>query len=392
MQTKSKADWRILWVVMLLLIIGVVMVYSASWPTAIQESKDQFYYGKRQLIFASIGLGVALFVSLFDYHLYQRFAVILYGLSLLVGLLVFSPIGTNQDTFAYRWIRLGPLEFMPSDLIKVGGVIMISKLLCMKDKVKNHFTKGFLPVVGLILLTVTPVLLQPDFSTSIVIAAAMGCVYFFSGMDGRYFLLALPLGGVAGVLLLSGEKNAYRLERIRSFLNPLEDYLDTGWQLSQALFAVSSGGLLGLGIGQGRQKIHYLSQAHNDFIFAVIAEELGFVGSVFVIGLYMLLIFRGLEIAVNAADKFGTYLASGITVLIGAQSLINIGVSFGAIPPTGVTLPFLSYGGTSILITMGMIGILLNISKMSRRRGEDHEGNRERRRDRRTYLSGDRNH
>ncbi len=367
---SGRMNRRLFFVVSLLLLIGVVMVYSSSWPYALSTGLPAYHYGLRHMVFGGAGFVLMIAVSYVDYSIYKKLCIPIYVLAMLVNLLVFTPLGTNHGTFARRWIVIGPIEFMSSDLLKIAGIIMISDFLVKRDKVKNRFKEGFLPIMGLILLTVVPVILQPDLSTTITIVATLGSIYFISGLYWQYFLLAIPVGALAGVFLFMGEKNAYRLKRIRIFLNPLEDYLDSGWQLSQALFAVSSGGLLGLGIGKGRQKFLYLSESHNDFIFAVIAEELGFVGSVFVIVLFLLFIRTGFQIAMNAGDTYGTYLASGITVLIGLQALINIGVSFGAIPPTGLVLPLISYGGTSLLVTMGMIGILLNISRYpSRKRG-----------------------
>ncbi|WP_425539921.1 putative lipid II flippase FtsW [Microaceticoccus formicicus] len=365
---KTKLDIKLLTIVIILLAIGVVMVYSSSWPYAIDIGQKPYYFAQRQLFYALLGFVIMIGASFIDYKIYRKLVLILYPGALLLCLLLFTPLGKSYDTFARRWLAVGPISFMPSDFMKVASIMLMALFLTLKKNSKNDFKTGFLVVIAIIGLSVLPVYLQPNLSTTITITLALGAMYLLSGMNLRYFLVIIPVAIAGGFMLFVGEKNAYRIERIKIFLNPLNDYLDKGWQLSQALFAVSSGGFFGLGLGKSRQKYLYLSESHNDFIFAIIAEELGFLGSLFIIFMFLMFIKRGLEISVECGDEFGRLLAAGITMIIGLQALINMGVSFGLIPPTGLVLPFVSYGGTSLVVTMGMVGILLNISKFKTKR------------------------
>ncbi len=359
----GKMDKKLLTVVLVLLCIGIIMVYSSSWPYALDINQQPYHFAFRQAFFAFIGL-IAMFVaSLIDYKLYNRWAIVIYSMAMVLCLLLFTPLGKSYDTFARRWIEVAGLSFMPSDLMKIASIVLLSSFLSRKKHTKNDFKTGFLIVIFIIAMSALPVYLQPNLSTTLTIIASLGGVYILSGMDLRYLLIAVPVIPIFGYLFLYGEKNAYRVDRLKVLLNPLLDFHDKGWQLSQALFAVSSGGFFGLGLGKSRQKYLYLSESHNDFIFAIIAEELGFLGSIIIIILFLLFIKFGFDIASRTRDEFGKLLASGITLVIGFQALVNMGVAFGVLPPTGLVLPFVSYGGTSLIVTLGMVGILLNISR-----------------------------
>ncbi|MDO5718007.1 MAG: putative lipid II flippase FtsW [Tissierellia bacterium] len=359
---KAKADKKLILVVGILLVFGSIMIFSSSWPYALDIGASADYFFKRHILFATAGFIAMILVSFIDYHIYQKYAVQLYILTFAICLLVFTPLGNNLDTFARRWIVVGPINFMPSDLMKIASVILLTSLLSMKRR-RDTVLKDILPVILIIIFSVLPVYLQPNLSTSITIILSLGAIYFISGMDLRYFFFIIPSFVLMILMFFLGEKNEYRRRRLYTLLHPLEDYTGDGWQLSQALVAVSTGGLLGVGFGKSRQKHLYLSEAHNDFVFAIISEELGFLGAAFVIILFLILIRIGFKIAVNAKDDFGRLLAAGITLVIGIQAFINIGVSFGLLPPTGLVLPFISYGGTSLMVTLGMVGILLNISR-----------------------------
>lgn len=357
---------KLFFLVVLMVVFGIIMVYSASWPYAVNLDQRPEYFAIRQLIAAIIGM-VLLFISSFiPYKLYKKLALPIYITAYVLCLLLFTPLGDSYGTFARRWLNIGPISFMPSDLLKLGAIILFAKFLSMRKDNLNFF-KDIVPVLLIIGITILPIYLQPNLSTVVLMIGVLGSMYIISGMNLRYLLALIPLGFLAIIFFFAGDSNAYRRERLSAMINPLEDYHGSGWQLSQALFAISSGGLFGQGLGQSRQKHLYLSEAHNDFIFAIIAEELGLVGCLLVIIGFIIFIKLGLEIAAKARDKFAKLLASGITLMVAFQAFINMGVSVGLLPPTGLVLPFISYGGTSLVINLIMVGILINISKSTRR-------------------------
>lgn len=360
---KSKEN-RLILLVLVVLVFGIIMVYSASWPYAVDIGNAPEFFAKKQIIAAVIALVVMGITSFLPYTVYKKLSIPIYLISYLLCLLLFTPLGDNYGTFARRWLNLG-ISFMPSDIHKIAAIIIMASYLSARRK-DLPVLKDFLPVMGLIAVTILPIYLQPNLSTVVLIIAVMGGIYFMSGMKLSYFLAIIPAGLLSVYVFFSGPSNEYRRQRVSAVFNPLEDYLGTGWQLSQALFAVSSGGLLGLGLGRSRQKHLYLSEAHNDFIFAIIAEELGLIGCAFVIVAFLIFIKLGFGIAARAKDEFGQLLAVGITLMIGFQAFINMGVALGVLPPTGLVLPFISYGGTSLVINLAMIGILINISRKNR--------------------------
>lgn len=349
-----------------LLVFGLVMVYSSSWPYAVNLGLDPEYFLKNQARAAIIGLILMGIFSFVPYRLYKKLALPLYLGAYVLCLLLFTPLGDTYGTFARRWLNLGPISFMPSDLLKFAAIVALAAYLSSRKK-KLKFSQDFIPVMAFIAISILPVYLQPNLSTVILMVMVLFAMYFLYGMDLKYFLFIIPMAITAGLIFLTGEKNAYRRERLRSMFNPLEDYHGAGWQLSQALFAVSSGGFFGLGLGQSRQKHLYLSEAHNDFIFAIIAEELGLFACIILIICFLTLLIIGFSIAGSTRDDFARLLASGITLLISFQAVINMAVAVGISPPTGLVLPFISYGGTSLIINLAMIGILVNIGKTTRR-------------------------
>lgn len=360
---KTGFDRSLFLLTILLILIGLVMVYSASWPYAIDLGKQPNTFFVQQSKYAVLGIVLMILISYFPYRWYQKLAIPIYVLSCLLCIAVFTPLGTSYNTFARRWVELGPISFMPSDLMKFASVALMAYFLSKNYRKIPTIKGGFIPFIIILLLTVIPIYKQPNFSTTLVLSATLLLMYFVGGMDRRMWLFVPPMGAMVVVYAFMGESGSYRRDRFFTYLRPLDDFLDKGWQLSQALFAVSTGGFFGLGLGKSRQKFLYLSEAHNDFIFAIIAEELGFIGCLMIIILYLMFIRRGLSIATRAKDRFGSLLAMGITTIIGLQAFTNIAVAFGLIPPTGLVLPFISFGGTSLLVTMGMTGILLNISR-----------------------------
>lgn len=361
---KLSPSLGIFLLVLVLAAFGSIMVYSASYPYALEMDLPANHFLVRHLAFSSLGLLLMALVSKINYHIYRRWALPIFFVALVLCSLVFTPLGTAYTTFARRWLDLSPLPaFMPSDLMKPASIIFLAAFLSRRTSKRLGMARDLLPVLGIIGLAVLPIYLQPNFSTVLLIIMTLILVYFISGAPlSRFILMAAP-ATIGGYYSLFGPGNEYRLERIMAALRPLDDFYGSGWQLSQSLFAVASGQLFGLGLGKSKQKYLYLTEAHNDFIFAVIAEELGFFRSFLVILAFLLFIYFGVVITLRAKDNFGKLLAFGLTMSIGLQAFINIGVSFGIMPPTGLVLPFISYGGTSLLLTFINVGILLNISK-----------------------------
>jgi cell division protein FtsW len=278
---------------------------------------------------------------------------------------LFTPLGVELKG-ATRWINLGFTTFMPSDAIKVGSVIFFAKFLAEKKDNINSLLKGTFPAIILIGISCLIILIQPDLGTTVTLGATLMAMFFVAGMKLSH--LVFMIGGAAGFLFyaITGEGNEYRMRRWTTFLDPFKDKLGDGWQVVQSLYALGSGGLFGLGLGKSRQKFFYIPEAYNDFILSIIGEELGLLGTLLVLFLFFILIWRGVIIALKTEDLFGCYLASGITALIAIQALINIAVVTSSIPTTGITLPFISYGGTSLLFYLASVGILLNISRYAK--------------------------
>lgn len=358
---KKAVDFMLLIAITMLVFIGIIMVFSASWPVGMSEENDGYYFLKRQIIWSAMGF-LGLFIAMnFDYRKLKKWAPYIFFLSIILGLLVFTPMGAEIKG-ARRWLDIGPIRIMPSDAIKFGSVVFFAKFLANKRENIDTIFQGTLPALIYIGLA-CGVIIQEDLGTGGTIAITMMAMFFVGGMN---ILHMAPLGvGAAGVfyLAINDPDSSYRLARITAFIDPFADKLDTGWQLVQSLYSLGSGGVFGLGLGKSRQKFFYLSEAYNDFIFAIIGEELGLVGTVIVILLFLIVIWRGIIIALKTEDLFGCFLATGITALIAVQSLIHIAVVTSSMPTTGITLPFVSYGGTSLVMFMTLVGILLNISR-----------------------------
>lgn len=357
---SNPIDYTLLITILLLLSLGLIMVLSASSPTALAEGGSSYTYFIRQAIFAAIGLVAMALISKIDYRIYKRFYVISYIVAFLLLALVLV-IGKTTNG-AKRWIYIGSLSFQPSELVKILMIVFYAGLLTMDRDELPQFLKGFIKHAFWIGPIALMLLLEPHMSATVVIAGICLVMMVLAGCKFGHLLM---LGGAIGIpaLFLLITKAAYRLQRVTTFLDPWKDKLGEGWQVIQSLYAIGSGGLFGLGLGQSKQKYLYLPEPQNDFIFSVLAEELGFVGCVFVIILFAILIWRGVLISMKAPDMFGSLMAAGITALIGIQSIINIAVVTSSMPATGMPLPFFSYGGTALFILLCEMGILLNISR-----------------------------
>ena len=342
-----------------LLVIGLVIVFSASYSTGIRDFGDPYHYIKRQLLWAAISIGVMVAAQRIDYHVWRPLALPGVAVSLVLLVLVLA-IGREAGG-SRAWIDLGILGFQPSEVTKLAVINFTAAFIAFRRDGMRRFWSGLVPPLGLLALVFGLIMLQPDFGTGVTIVGAVVIMLFASGAHlGQ--LIGIGLSGVP-LLAYMIYQEPYRLRRITSFIDPWKDPLDSGWNIIQSLLAIGSGGLFGLGLGQGRQKFSYLPEQHTDFIFSILGEELGFLGTSLVIALFFALAWRGFRIALGAPDLYGSMLAVGITSIIVFQAMLNIGVATGSLPVTGVTLPFLSVGGTSLLVTFAGLGILLNISK-----------------------------
>ena len=363
-KVRSAPDTLMLGSSLALLAIGVVMVYSASAVTAFHDYGDPYYYLKRQLIFALLGVASMLFVMNVDYWIWKPFAkaALIVCFALLVIVLI-PGIGVVRGG-ARSWLGIGSFGIQPSEFMKLAMILFMAKLLSDHKTDIRHFTKGLLPPLLLLGLAFGLIMLQPDLGTGMVLVGAVMLVIFTAGAK-MFHLAALAgvgLAGIAGLILAA----PYRLQRITAFLDPWSDPLGAGYQAIQSLYAIGPGQLAGLGLGMSRQKYAYLPEPQTDFIFSIIAEELGFIGGASVLVLFLLLVWRGMRTAITAPDTFGSLLAVGITGMIAVQVIINIGVVTGMMPVTGITLPLISAGGSSLTLILTAIGILLNISRFAR--------------------------
>ncbi len=360
---QKPIDYPLLIITLLLMAVGVMMVYSSSAIFAQERFHDSLYFLKRNIVFMAASLVLLVVAMRVDYHLYYKLTYPLLFLTLALLALTFIPGLGHKAGGAQRWIGLAGFTLQPAELAKWAVIVFMAYSLAKKkDKIKS-FTIGFLPAVSIVGLILCLILLQKDLGTAFVIAVVVLLMFFIGGTRLSYlaagFLAAIPL---LYFLIFSVD---YRRRRILAFLDPWAHQREEGFQIIQSYVAFNSGGLTGVGLGQGKQKLFYLPAAHTDFIFSVLGEELGLVGVFVVLGLFIFLMFRGIRIAFKAPDLFGTYLAIGITALITTQALINFGVVMGLLPTKGLPLPFISHGGTALMVMAVLVGILLNISSQT---------------------------
>ena len=361
---NNPLDYTLLITILLLLSLGLIMVLSASSPTSLAESGTSYTYFIKQAIFAIAGLVAMGIISKINYRVYKSFYKFVYVLSIILLALVLV-IGTSNNG-AKRWIYIGGQSFQPSEFVKLFIIIFYAGLLTKDREELPKFWKGLVKHILWIAPIACLLLLEPHMSATLVISGICLVMMIVAGCKfSQLFMSGLIIGvPVIGVLIV---KSSYRLKRVVTFLDPWQDKLGDGWQVIQSLYAIGSGGLFGLGLGQSKQKYLYLPEPQNDFIFSVLAEELGWAGCVFVIILFAILIWRGVLIAMKAPDMFGSLLAVGITSLIAIQVIINIAVVTSSMPATGMPLPFFSYGGTALFLLLCEMGILLNISRAGNR-------------------------
>lgn len=358
---KKKFDIVLFVAVIILITFGVVMIYSASSIWAEYKFDDSFYYVKRQLVFVVIGIILMVMVSKIDYNIYSKNAnkILLICLILLI-LVVIPGIGSIRNG-SRSWFGIGSFGIQPSEAAKLGMIIFTSKYLEKSTKFLKSYKKGVFPILGILFTFFGLIMLQPDLGTGMILVMSIIALLFVAGVNMKFFIGGGILGMIGIVVLIAIAP--YRMDRITSFINPWKDPLGTGFQIIQSLYAIGPGGLLGTGFGKSIQKHFYLPEPQTDFIFSIISEEFGIMGVIIVVGLFSIIIYRGIRIALKCKDGFSKYLSFGMTFQLAFQTLMNLMVVIGMIPVTGVTLPFLSYGGSSLLITLVSIGILLNISR-----------------------------
>ncbi len=346
--------------VTMLVCFGIVMIYSASGVRASVLQNDAMFFLRKQIVFAVVGFVAMLIASQINYHVWGKFIYLMLFAAILGLLAVHSPIGKTINGAA-RWIGIGGFTLQPAEWMKVVLILWLSYSLAKKSEKIKSFSIGFLPhliVPGVIILLC---LSQPDFGTSVVVALLTFSLLFVAGAKLSYMMLAAVAVAPIAYYLVAGTE--YRLRRILAFLDPISARFHDGYQLTQSLFGFSAGGIWGAGIGDGLQKFFFLPEPQNDFIASIIAEELGVVGIWMLLLAFATVTYRCATIAYRSRDEFGMYIGVGFSVLFGAQSLINLGVAMGLLPTKGLTLPFVSYGGSSLVISMAAVGILLNVSK-----------------------------
>ncbi len=363
MPRKLAPDGWLFGVAVVLLSIGVVMVYSASAIVAADRFNDPYFFLKKQLFWALLGAGCLWLMLRLDYRRLEGWVLPLLAVAgALLVLVLIPPIGQAING-TRRWIRLGPVSFQPAELAKLALVVYLAAFLAKKRDALGDFRRGLLPPLAVAGALAALVLAQPDLGNCLTLLALTFALLFLAG--GRVAHLGLVLAPAVPLLALAIWAAPYRLRRITAFVDPWADPRGSGFQIIQSWLAFGNGGLLGQGIGASKQKLFYLPESHTDFIFAIIGEELGFVGAAAIVGLFVVLIWRGLRIGLRAPEPFGAYLALGITVLIATQTLVNLGVVTGLLPTKGLPLPFLSFGGSALLVTMLSTGVLLNISQQA---------------------------
>jgi len=348
-----------------LVIFGLVMVYSSSFILAQERTGDGFAYIKKQLIFAVIGGGAMIVAARVPHGLWKRWAYPILGSAFFALLLVLIPGVGSRVGGAQRWIRFGFFQFQPSEWAKLACVAFVSRQLTVKQDSLKRFVPGVLSVFLLLGPALLLLLAQPDFGSVVVITLVSFLLMFLAGVPARFLGGVMGGGLIAGTILALG--SSYRRARIMTFLNPWNDPSGKGFQILQSFVGLHSGGLTGVGLGNGKEKLFFLPEAHNDFIFSVIGEELGFIGVALVATGFVAFVVRGLRVSWRCYEKehnfFGMLLGSGITLLLGLQGFLNMAVVLGLIPTKGLALPFISYGGSALVIDLFCVGVLLNISR-----------------------------
>ena len=348
--------------VLMLCGLGIIMVLSASSHLGEISYGSPYFFFKRQIIWVIAGIAVMLFLSRLDYKVYKNLYILIFiGAIGLLALVLVPGIGSGEIRGAKRWINLGFMDFQPSEFAKLATIIFLSASLSNNYKKLSKFWTGLVPYFIIVGIVCGLLYLEPHYSSMVIIVGISCVLLFAAGAKIWHFLVCLiPIVPAAIALIII---EPYRVSRIFGYLKPFEDVSGKGWQIVQSLYAIGTGGIFGLGLGQSKQKYLYLPDAHNDFILSIWAEEMGLIGMILIVILFAIFIWRGIRIATKAPDLFSGLLATGITMLVAIQVILNIAIVTNCLPVTGMPVPFLSYGGTSMLFFMASVGILLNISR-----------------------------
>lgn len=357
---RGMIDMPFLLLTILLVVIGVIMMFSASYASAYVTEDSSTYYFARQGLFALVGIGIMLFVSRVNYQFWRITSRPILIVTML--LMLATPIFGLTGGGATRWIQLGPLSFQPSEVAKLAVIMSFAQLIARyKEKMKTF--RGLIPFISILGILVLTLIFQRHLSGIVILCGVAAAMLFLGGVQFRWFALGAGVIALFGVIYLN--TMGYAGDRITAWMDPWSDPQGDGFQVVQSLYAIGSGGLMGLGLGRSRQKYLYLPEEHNDYIFPIVCEELGFVGAMVIIVLFMLLIVRGYWIAMHAKDRFGALMAGGISTLLALQVFFNIGVVTNFLPATGISLPFFSYGGTALLLQLFEMGLILSVSRQS---------------------------
>ncbi|MCK4771435.1 MAG: putative lipid II flippase FtsW [Candidatus Latescibacteria bacterium] len=360
--THHRVDRTILTVVLLLVALGIVMVYSASSTVATARFGDGAYYLKRHLIRVGLGLLLMVLLAKARYNRVVRLGRPLLGISLAALVLVLVPgLGGVAARGAHRWLALGPFSFQPSELARFALLLWLADTLVARRNILGRFTDGLLPVIAPVAAAVVLILVEPDYSTAIAVAAVCGGMIFLAG--ARLVHLGGLVAGVIPLVYFALISSEYRLARVIAFLEGTNDLTGSNYQVWQSLIGLGSGGLFGKGLGNGAQKLRFLPEPFNDFIFSIVGEELGLIGALLLLLLLLILVFQGFRVAGSVRSHTGALLAAGVSLSIGLYALVNVGVVTSLLPATGLALPFISYGGSSMIFSLAGVGLLLGISR-----------------------------
>lgn len=363
---RSGMDMPFFFLVLLLLVVGLIMMFSASYAFAYYTMGDSYYFLKRQLIFAVIGIAVMFFISYFDYHHFHKAAVIILGVAFLLLILVLILPPVNN---VHRWINLGVMSIQASEILKFALVLFFAHWGSVYFSKMNTFKYGVLPAICVLVPAIVLLILEPHYSGIVIVTLLTMIMMFLGGVKKRWFVLAFAVCVAVFLALYATDMLTYAMERMNGWGQALEyttpEMWNDTWQTRNSLYAIGSGGLTGLGLGQSRQKYLYLPEPQNDFVFAIVCEELGVVGAVLILAIFGLLVWRGITISLRAKDKFGMLLGMGLTAQVGLQVILNIMVITDMLPNTGISLPFFSYGGSSLVMLLAQMGIVLSISRNS---------------------------
>ncbi len=361
-ENLKSGDFLLVLFTMILVLFGLIMVFSASYYYSISHSGSPYSYLLKQGMWIVVGFVFMMLGATVDYRKYNsRFALIALGISFVLLLLLMTPLGVTTNG-ATRWIKLGPVTVMPGELAKLAVIVFTASFLSRDTRRIRSFLRGILPLLLVAAVFGGLIMKQPNLSTAITVCGIIFSMMLVAGLKWRYCIGAVGAGAL-GVVAILMTNNGHWHKRLTSFMDPFADPLGDGYQVVQSLLALGSGGLTGVGLGKSVQKNLYLPEPQNDFIVAIIGEELGFIGLMVLLAIYCLFIWRGIHIALNAPDQFGMLLASGIVLMVAIQVILNIAVVTSSMPPTGINLPFISYGGNALLIFMFSVGVLINISR-----------------------------